>query len=236
MKIKGFFLSIALVCFVLGLMITLQYRATRSIQNNLPVKRAQDLTVELSTVQSERDSLAGEVRDLKQKLNKARAGGPTAEEALKTEIKEARQVAGLIDVAGPGIEVLLENPSSGGSANEANIYQIHDEDLLRMVNELRAGGAEAISINGQRVIATTEIRLAGGYILVNVKRLIPPYKILAIGPANALESSLRIKGGILDTLSYWGIRASILSKAKISIPSYQGQLQFKYAKPLKEGE
>ena len=236
MRPKGVYLSVAVVCFVLGLIITLQYRATSSIQNNLPVKRAQDLTVELQSLKGERDALASEVGDLQKKLNQARAGGSSAEKALQSEIERARLAAGLVAVTGSGIELVLENQATGTPAAGDNLYQIHDEDLLKVINELRAAGSEALAINNQRVVATTEIRLAGNTILVNVKKIVQPYHILAIGNPQTLESSLRIKGGILDTLNFWGIKATILSKDKINIPAFEGRQNFKYAKAIKEGQ
>ena len=67
------------------------------------------------------------------------------------------------------------------------MYIIHDDDLLRVINELRAAGAEAIAINGERIVAMSEIRCAGPTLSVNNNRSAPPYEIKAIGNPNNLE-------------------------------------------------
>ncbi len=76
----------------------------------------------------------------------------------------------------------------------SKLILIHDEDLLKLVNELKAAGAEAITVNEQRVVASTEIRCAGPTISVNNNRISPPYVIQAIGDPAGLESALKMRG------------------------------------------
>ena len=76
------------------------------------------------------------------------------------------------------------------STDDPNRYIIHYENLLYLVNDLRNAGAEGISINGQRIVVSSEIRCVGNVILVNTTRLAPPFEISAIGDPKALELSL----------------------------------------------
>jgi len=76
------------------------------------------------------------------------------------------------------------------------------DDLLKLVNELNAAGAEAIAINDERIIATTEIRNAGNYIVINTNRYSAPFEIKAIGNPDTLEAALKLLGGVADDLGY----------------------------------
>ncbi len=239
MKInKPMYFSLALVCVVLGIMLALQFRGTT---DSLPYDRPQELTQELSRLEQNYNVLLAEAADLQNSLEKIQQGSNQSYEALQNELKKLRKAAGLEPVTGPGVEVIVRNMPKE-SANQYNpnidssLFSIKYDDLLRLVNELNAAGAEAVSINGQRLIATSEIRSAGNFIDVNLTRVSDPYHILAIGDPEKLESSLKIKGGLVETLKDWAIDVQVEKKEEITIPAYRGILEFNYAKPLKEGE
>ena len=115
-----------------------------------------------------------------------------------------------------------------------NLYIIHDDDLLKVINELRAAGAEAISVNGQRLMATSEIRCAGPTLSVNNVRSAPPYEIRAIGDSATLESALRMRGGVMETLQVWGIQLEVKAAQDIVVPAYKGASKFSFAKEAEE--
>jgi len=116
------------------------------------------------------------------------------------------------------------------------LFLIHEEDLLKVVNELFAAGAEVVSINGQRMIANTEIRCAGPTILVNGTRIASPYEISAIGSARGLESSLNMRGGIVEMLRAVGIKVNLVKSSKVVIPAFSGASHFDYVEPVEGGE
>ena len=103
------------------------------------------------------------------------------------------------------------------------------EDLLKVINELRAAGAEAISINGQRLTATSEIRCAGPTVSVNNVRSAPPFEICAIGSIHDLENAINMRGGVADTLKVWGINMTLQSSDNVWIPAYKNPISYKYA-------
>ena len=115
------------------------------------------------------------------------------------------------------------------------VVLIHDDDLLRVINELRAAGAEAIAINGERIVAMSEIRCAGPTLSVNNNRSAPPYEIKAIGNPNNLESALKLRGGVLENFKFWGIQADLSQSDDIVIPAFKGRKSFEYAK-IAEGQ
>lgn len=100
-----------------------------------------------------------------------------------------------------------------------------------LVNELNAAGAEAIAINDERIISTTEIRDAGDYIVINTNRHSAPFEIKALGNPDTLEASLMLLGGVADTLGE-DLEIKIRKENSIKIPKYNGVLQFEYAVPV----
>lgn len=235
MKKKVGYASIMLISVVLGLMLAVQFKATNG-PLAFSTRQMDVLALELKQVKEERDNLVVENRELRNKLAEALAGQNSAGEALVEELNKARAAAGFLPVKGPGITVTLNDSKKTVQPGEdPNQFLIHDEDLLKVVNELRAAGAEAIAINGQRLMANSEIRCAGTTILVNVNKIAPPFVITAIGDPDLMESSLRIKGGIVEYLEIWGIQVKI-EKTKdgkeLTIPAYPGGFKFKYAVPV----
>ena len=144
---------------------------------------------------------------------------------------ELKFLACRVAVEGEGV-IITMNDSSDISKNgeNQNLYVIHDDDILRVINELRAAGAEAISINGQRLTATSEIRCAGPTLSVNNVRSAAPFEISAIGDKKNLTNAIKMRGGVEETLSVWGIELEIQTVDKILIPAYTGTTKNLYAK------
>lgn len=219
-----------MAALVLGLMLALQLRTHRTA-DRIDLIRSQELAGLLKMTESERDRLRDEVADLRDKLTAADQGTKAAA-GIKDELDKTRIVAGLTPVTGPGVSVILDDSKVVRQKNEdPNAFLLHDDDILKVLNELAAAGAEAMSINGQRVIATTEVRCAGPTISVNNTRIAPPIQILAVGDPATLETALRMRGGVLESLSVWGIETKVRRENTLNIPAYKGALQFKYAKP-----
>ncbi|ORX24025.1 hypothetical protein BVF91_03770 [Thermoanaerobacterium sp. PSU-2] len=235
---KSFFVSIAFVCVVLGIMISTQFRNVKN-SDSLTVQRAEELTSKLNQVQKERDELKKQINDLEAKISNyenSAAKSSTVTKSLKDDLDKYKELAGLSDVEGPGIIVTINDGNTQLQPGaDQNAFLVHDEDLLNIVNELRAAGAEAISINDQRLVATSEIRMIGNTIDINSVRFTPPYVVKAIGNPDTLEAALRLKGGIIDTLSNWGIQVNIKRSDKILVKKYDGVLTYKYAKPYEGG-
>ena len=230
MILKSYQLALVLVGLVLGFMLTAQYRVTREIQSNEPVQRTKQLSTQVEKLRADRDALQTQVDSLRSQLDKVSAGPQVSE--IKEALEHARIEAGVIEVSGPGVEVILNDSNIALKPGQnPNLYVLHDEDILRVLNELRAAGAEAVSINGQRLLATTEVRCTGPTILLNKnKRLAPPYVITAIGNPDTLESSLKMKGGVAETLQFWGIQVAAKRLPEVTIPAYSGGIRFEYAK------
>jgi uncharacterized protein YlxW (UPF0749 family) len=198
-------------------MLAVQYK---TIQGTPPVTtlRAEELTAKVRDLEEENKSL------------KAQAG-----QGSGSQVENLRYAAGLLEVSGKGIIVTLDDskqPKQNGV--NPNLYIIHDEDLLRIINELRAAGAEALSVNGQRLIGTSEMRCVGPNININGKLLSPPFEIRAIGDPHSLASALNLRGGVKESLKYWGIELQINKSDKVVIPAYEGTIRHEYAHASQE--
>lgn len=218
--------SVACVCLVLGFMLAVQLRTTADMKSSVSAQRIEDISARLLETENERDKLQEELQNLRHQT--AAEGGTTIDEEIKLR-------AGLTPLSGQGIKVKLEDSNKTMKAGEnPNLYVIHDDDLLRVVNELRAAGAEAISINGQRMLGTSEIRCAGPTLSVNNVRSAPPFEVSAIGNKKDLENAMKMRGGVAETLKVWGIQIQVEPSDDIYIPAYKGTAKHEYAKPVEE--
>ncbi|MDR3564331.1 MAG: DUF881 domain-containing protein [Negativicutes bacterium] len=215
--------AIALVCVVLGIMLAVQFRTTQGIRATIPFQRVEDLSQRLSQTEKERDTLLNEVNEMRK----------TSGDEPSRDLQLVKMGAGVIPLQGPGIVVVIDDSKRPTKMGEnPNLYLIHDDDILKVINELWAAGAEAISINEQRLIASSEIRCAGPTLSVNNTRYSPPYEIRAIGEPPTLENSLRMRGGVMETLQFWGIQVAVKKQDVVKVPAYKGTFRFDYAKPV----
>ena len=216
-------IAIAAVSMIVGVMLVTQYKMTQTIaEGNVNLQRSGELALKINSLQEERAGLRKQIATMK-------------EEGRLEGIKEENRVlslrASLVDVEGPGVVLTITDSKTPVKDGEnPNLYLIHDEDMLRIVNELRAAGAEAISINDQRLIGTSEIRCSGPTITVNGKIFAPPFIIKAIGDTKTLHSSLTMRGGVVESLKYWGIEVKIQDEAHITVPAYDGTMKQNYIK------
>lgn len=233
---NGAIISIAAVCLVLGIMISIQFKSNQGVASNMVPARVAELTEKVDKVTDERNTLAEEVIDLREKLKNVREYDKAMDD-LQKEIQNASMSAGMLEVEGAGIILTInDSKRSIQTGEDPNDSLIHDYDLLMVVNELKASGAEAIAVNGERIIAMSEIRCAGTTILVNWMKMAPPFEIKAIGNPDMLESGLTMNGGYLTTLKYLDMQINLQKVEKVTIPAYSGRMKFTYGTPVQYKE
>ena len=150
-------------------------------------------------------------------------------------MEDLKVKAGLTALKGPGVLVTVDDSKVQTKPGQnPNLYIIHDDDLLRLLNELKAAGAEALAINQERLLDISEVRCAGPTVSVNNTRFTPPYEIRAIGNPKTLESALRLRGGIVETLKFWGIQVAVKPEQNVVVPAFKGSRHLEYAK-VEEG-
>ena len=201
--------SVTCVCMVIGFMLTVQFRNVQQAKSTLPYQRVDELSVRLRQLEDERNNLKNQLQSLQ---------NANSDSDLLNELKIQ---AGLVALKGTGVIINLDDSTKEAKSGEnPNLYLIHDDDLLRVINELRAAGAEAISINGQRLIDTSEIRCAGPTLSVNNVRSAAPYEIHAIGDKKSLENAINMRGGVAETLKVWGIHIKVESSNDVYVPAF----------------
>ena len=118
--------------------------------------------------------------------------------SMKNQIDYLSLLSGTTDVKGEGVIITLSDGETPSDTSTRTDTLVHDSDVLTVVNELKAAGAEAISVNGQRIISTSAIRCVGPVIQVNYQKVAAPFEIKAIGNAQYLESAMNIKNGVMN--------------------------------------
>lgn len=188
----------------------------------------------LEEVETEVHDLEGEVVALAEELTAEPSvdeAGAVAEEAL---------VAGRVAVTGPGLTVQLDDaPTNRTYSDEVtnDMLVVHQQDLQAVINALWAGGAEAMTLQGQRVVATSAFRCVGNVLLLHGQHYSPPYTVQAIGDPDALRAALREDDAIeiyLDYVEQLGLGWSVTREAQLELPAYEGSVDLKYA-ALPEG-
>ena len=234
-------LAVMAVCVVVGFLLAAQLRGVQlaGAADATNASRLETLQSLYNDVVEERDGLTEQVGQLQSELELYRqqaASGDEGSEALKTELEQMEITAGLTDVEGPGVTVVLEDSAQANVTGDEADYLIHDNDILSVINELRSAGAEAISLNGERILATSEVRCTGAVVTVNGRRYAAPYVIFAIGDPDTLYSALTMRNGVVDILSQWGITVRVTASDQLLIPAYSGTVDYQYAKPVAPDE
>lgn len=232
-------IALSIVLFLFGFMIVLQFKSVTKNRTagSYDGQRVETLQTQLSAEKQKNEQLYVQLLEYMDELNGYREEAD-ASKVLSQQLSKAELLAGQTDLEGPGVIVTLTE-NTNKSITDPNIedFMIHDADLLRLINELFDADAEAISINNERLIATSEIRCAGSTVSVNNRRYAAPFVIKAIGDPDNLESALKMPGGIVDLLSMFNVNIDIKKQDKLTVERFSGTIENKYAQPVqKEGQ
>lgn len=225
---------IGVICLLLGVSFSFQYKYYNSAYKMEP--KQTKLIDELSTLKKEKAALLDKISQLEETLDNI--GDKASQESvlvknLNDELNRYRSYVGLTRLSGPGVIITLDNPDNDSNySGEKNI--VYDYRLiLDLVNELYSSGAEAISINEQRMINSSEVRLAGRQINVNMIPLSPPFVIKAIGEYDSLSGGISQRFGIVQSIREAGYYAEVKKAENMEILAYSGIVKFKHARVVK---
>jgi len=207
---KHYSAALTATCLILGVIIGVQVNTVKQQRVSTENQRLSEVVLALNQMQAERDALLEQNKALEKTLKEG-SFGADAEELLS--------FAGLTEVTGAGVTVIMNDASTRGGG-DMNAYLVHAEDLLSVVNELNGAGAKAVSINGQRMVSGSAITCAGSIVMVNGVRVAAPFEIVAVGEADVMEAALRFPGGVIDNLAPWGIEISVHKEAAVTVPAY----------------
>jgi uncharacterized protein YlxW (UPF0749 family) len=222
--------TIALICIVMGFFLVTQIRGTQSYNQRLSEQSEQDLGQIVKDLTYETETLRSEVTDARIRLYKYE--GETA--SRKTILNEAAQnlenlriLAGLTPVQGEGVSIVVSDKR----------HILNGTDLLGVIEELRAGGAEAIALNNKRLVTGSAFERRKKSIYLNSTKLSSPYRIKAIGDSEVLYQAITLPGGIRDALSSLeGVSLVIKRSDNQEIPALENKSVNEYAKAAKESE
>ncbi|MCH8273206.1 MAG: DUF881 domain-containing protein [Armatimonadetes bacterium] len=182
----------------------------------------------------EREAEIAKLREEVTLLQNAVADQSRQSKVLNDSLQEAKLLACLTEVEGPGIVLILrdsEKVFEGPLPTEEMV--IHDKDVQTAVNELWLSGAEAISINHQRVALATSFYCAGPIIYVGRKQISSPVTIRAIGDTDTLYGALTMRGRFLDEFKYIDpAMIEVRKKDHLVLPAHTGSTEFHYAKTV----
>jgi uncharacterized protein YlxW (UPF0749 family) len=191
-----------------------------------------------SELEAQQDQLKLDILELRARIQAtegAGTGSAAVVRELNDELEAARIAAGLIPLTGTGIVLQLEDSLDpvAPDANDVD-YLVGARDLRVVIEELWAAGAEAISVNGERIVPTSAIIDVGPSILVNSAYLVPPYQVTALGPPD-LYSRLSAQPGFVDFIRAraqgYGIRVQFAEPEQVDVPAFVGTVTLRYARP-----
>jgi len=232
------YILMGLAVFALTFIFVAQLNTVNLSEETIQGKREAELIDDLTALKMEYEELKEENdKNLKivEEYKTSASNNSTLINSLTEQLNQMAALSGMKDVKGEGIVVTVDDSDMAISDNiSTESMLIHDTDLRAIVNELNAAGAEAISINGQRIVSSTAIRCVGPVIQVNGIKVAAPFSIKAIGNAKYLESALNIKGGLVDSFEVYGIKINITNEKSITISKYDGKLGFSKATVVEE--
>lgn len=219
-------ITIGIACFALVTVMMMQFKVVNETDiTEIENMQESELKTELANWKTKYDEIDAQYEDTMQKIEEYKNDEESNNEAsrlVQEELEQTNTLLGLTDVEGEGIVVTLKSGE--------DVAAISADDLLIIVNALKFAGAEAISINDERIVNTTDIVniLDGSFIKVNGQRILEPYVIKVIGNQSHLESAITGNGGKIDELQTLGHTATIEKDSKITISKYNGEVETKY--------
>lgn len=220
-------ITIGLACFVLIAVMFMQFKIIELTDvTNIETMREEELRTQLANWKTQYEEVNQKYEEtqetIKEYQEKKQSNDETAE-LLQQELDQINMILGKTDVQGQGVIITINKVES------EDVPAISAIDLQLIVNSLKNAGAEAISINNERIINTTDIvDIADLYIKINAQRILAPYEIKAIGDQTYLESGLLGNGGIVDELRSVGEDIKIEKSNKVVITKYTGEIKSKY--------
>jgi uncharacterized protein YlxW (UPF0749 family) len=230
-----FQLYLTIVTFTTGMLIAnsiVSTKLTRTEQlNDQQLQQENQLNERILAEKEQNRHLEVQLLELQRQVGKveeAMAQRKSEAAEILSQLEAARMMAGVVPVEGPGVVVTLQDSQNAASSPDVTNYIVHEQDVRLVVNELRAAGAEAISINGQRLVSNSAIRCVGPTIIVNGIKSAAPFVITAIGDPNTLESALNLPGGVVQTLQDF-VQIEVTKKDLVQIPAFVGDAKSKHA-------
>lgn len=234
MKKKYIAITLGLMCFILCFGIMLQLNtikeAVSAVGQNMKESSLKD---EVLKWKEKYDRTYSTLQDKQKEIEKERQVSLSSDETSvekQEKLKELNAYLGLTDVVGEGIIITVQDNNSSIIGSSKDL--VHDADLRAIVNEAKNTNAEAISINGQRIVPSTAINCVGALVQVNNESVGSPFVIKIIGNKNTLCNNMLRQGSYLKKMEEDGIDVTVIKSDEITIERYKGVLTDKYIKSV----
>ena len=239
MNKKQIAITLGIMCFILTVAICIQLKTientTTTISQSLKENGLRD---EVLRWKERYDNVYEELNQSLKELEEVRkqaTQNDTKSSAKQEEIKNNNMLLGLSEVKGEGLQIVIADNNTGTLKNESEALDlssqvVHYDDLIEVINALNNAGAEAISINGQRIIQTTAITCEGNVIKINGQKVSSPFTIKEIGSQGLLYGSLTMIGGYLYILDEAGVIVETTQMDNLTVEKYSGVINYKYVK------
>ncbi|WP_024834750.1 DUF881 domain-containing protein [Ruminiclostridium josui] len=225
MKVKDNFIILFIIFAILGMLVTVQIRSTVSMQKQSALTLDYNrLKSQLDTRVKEGEQYKAQIAELEQKKEDFLKASPgtNSSNSLKSELDYLKFISGLTDVTGDGIVITLNDAENPDPESQMN-YIIHDYEIYGIINDLRVAGAQAIAINDERLIATSEQICTGPTIKINKNRYAVPFEIKAIGDPGKLYSAIK-NSNVVSGLIQYKKRVTVEQKNNIVIPKFMNDI------------
>jgi len=234
---------VGLMALLIGWVLSVQIKTTDGHDQGglVPLAKLTQYEEELRILRAEREDALRELIALEELMNRIETDKAAEDYFLRnllSDLERYRMASGIVDVHGPGVVVTIRDSTRiDDFMEDFNSILYNSEQLLSLVNRLKESGAEAISINEQRIVGTTEISLAGRGININGIATAAPYTVKAIGNPETMEAALTIRGGVIDTMKrHFNWIVDISQREDVSIARYTGVISFKDARPISQDD
>ena len=223
---KAMTITIGIACFALVTVMMMQFKVVNETDiTAIEEMQETELKTELASWKTRYEEIDEQYQEVTQRIEEYKndeVSNNEASQLVQEELEQTNTLLGLTDVYGEGIIITLKSGK--------DITPITADDLLIMVNALKFAGAEAISINDERIVNTTDIVYitSGSFIKVNGQRILEPYVIKVIGNQSHMETAVTGTGGKVDELLTLGHVATIEKDNDITIGKYNGEIETKY--------
>lgn len=225
-------LMISFICagLFIGFLVSAQFQSS-VVANSFLIDEINAQKELLSSYDQERKLLKAQTANLRMQIEEGRKALELTGQNSNLQILDALKAQiGLNQLRGEGVKISLAEGETVGADQEANL--IHAADLRDLVNLLRAAGAEGISINGQRIIASTTINSLGNSIMINRVKVNAPYDIQAIISLELLSRSLNERDlypDLFDRIKDQRVNFRVEKVNLVTLPIYDGDYLINYA-------
>lgn len=228
--------GVSVICLLAGLLFGTSASLAREDPDGTPTDLAELISArdgQVRQLTEQADDLERELRQLRDERSSSLTG------RVSSASDELAPTVGLAAVSGPAVEVTLDDAGytletipEGYSVDDV---VVHQQDLEGVLNALWTGGAEAIMIQDQRIVATSAVRCVGNTLYLGGRVYSPPYTITAIGDPEAMQAALAADP-VVQTYRQWseavGLGYAVRDAGQVELPAFQGSVRPQHASPV----